>query len=67
METGSWILPGHNNIKLEINVKNNYKKHTNSQRLDRAPLNNEFQKKKIEGNNKLLELKGSPNTTYANL
>jgi hypothetical protein len=62
------ILSDHNELKLELNNKNNSKKHANSWKLNNTLLNDQWVINKIkEEIKRLLEVNENENTTYQNL
>jgi hypothetical protein len=62
------ILSDHNAIKLELNNKNNSRKHTNNQRLNNTLLNNQWVTVEIRDEIKwFLEGNENENTSYQNL
>jgi hypothetical protein len=58
------ILSDHNALKLELNTKNNSKKHANSWKLNNTLLNDQWV---IEEIKRFLEVNENENTTYQNL
>jgi hypothetical protein len=61
-------LLDHNELKLELNNKNNSKKHTNKWKLNNTLLNDQWAIDEIKEEIKsLLEVKENENTTYQNL
>jgi hypothetical protein len=62
------ILSGHNALKLELNNKNNSKKHTNNWKLNNTLLNDQWVIDEIKGDIKrFLEVNENENMTYQNL
>jgi hypothetical protein len=62
------ILSDHNTLKLEINNKNNNKKHANNWKLNNTLLNDEWVIDEIkEENKRFLEVNENENMTYRNL
>jgi hypothetical protein len=62
------ILSDHNALKLELNNKNNSKKHTNNWKLNNTLLNNEWVTDEIKEEIKsFLEVNENENMTYRNL
>jgi hypothetical protein len=62
------ILPDHNTLKLEINNKNNSKKHANNWRLSNTLLNDQWVIDEIkEGFKSFLEVNKNEHMTYQNL
>jgi hypothetical protein len=62
------ILSDHNALKLELNNKNNNKKHTNNWKLNNTLLNDQWIIDEIKEDIKsFLEVNENENTTYRNL
>jgi hypothetical protein len=62
------ILSDHNTLKLELNNKNNSKKHANSWKLNNTLLNDQWVIDEIEEEIKrFLEVNENENTTYWNI
>jgi hypothetical protein len=62
------ILSDHKALKLDINNKNNSKKHTNNWKLNNTLFNNEWVTNEIKEEIKMiLEVNENENTTYRNL
>jgi hypothetical protein len=62
------ILSDHNALKLEINNKNNNKKHASSWKLNNTLLNDQWVTDEIkEGIKRFLEVNENENKTYQNL
>jgi hypothetical protein len=62
------ILSDHNALKLELNNKNNSKKHANSSKLNNTLLNDQWVIDEIKEEIKsFLEVNENENTTYQNL
>jgi hypothetical protein len=63
-----FILPHHNALKLELNNKNNSRKHANNWKLNNTLLNNQWVIDEIkEEIKRFLEVHENENTTYQNL
>jgi hypothetical protein len=62
------IVSDHNALKLELNNKNNRKKHTNNWKLNNTFLNDQWVIDEIKQEiKKFLEVNENENTTYRNL
>jgi hypothetical protein len=57
-------LSDHNALKLELNNKNNSKKHANSWKLNNTLLNDQRVIEEIKGSWKLMKMKTRPTGTY---
>jgi hypothetical protein len=61
------ILSDHNALKLELNNKNNSKKHANSWKLNNTLINDQWvideKKRKLKGSWKLMKMKTQPTKT----
>jgi hypothetical protein len=68
VEIISCILSDHNVLKVELNNKNNSRKHANSWKLNKTLLNDQWVTDEVkEEIKRFLEVNENENTTYRNL